>query len=574
MRRTIFLLTILCFFVLIPQIHAETDEIAETDVISEAETAETVEPVVINRRPLIKTDNSFLGLPEYMNFQGGIDGGYDDVLWIGAGLRIDYSLGPFAVSGEISFLNDQKYSPAAALLPAGDLGGFYFLLNEGGITYNGQILQIAAGRFRNYDETNSPYSLFLNSDGISANTFKIRLESKYVFYQTQWIQLNWSSGVSSPAWNEYQRRKQNADTTDPLSPFYPPNHWYQDSGVDPWDTSGLLTYGFPDRGLNIKIYGLKVKDWRFGFIDAALYSQRPFDLEYFLIPLPMYFVQYFRTTEGRPWATQNNDKSIMGFFWDLDKKSWDAYAQLLIADFSFGFLNVFLDEEYFSPNPWKLAWSLGGRVKTKIGNFGFHHAGALKYTFNPIGTNYEGLYAHDAANTAYGYTYYPETRYFVGNDAVNLTIQENMIGYKHGENNIAFQIDYQNTFYRFVITSELEFVLAGSNSPANPWHDYDRRVNMYADGKKGSQIFNDPQLEKRIEFRLNVSRQFGRFGTYAAIAIGGRFNRLELVPPDIDPHSGGATRTVDDEIWIWKASDKHSLIFRMSIGFRYFLPII
>ena len=525
------------------------------------------------RIPLIPSDGLVFGLPEKLDFSLGMDIGYDKVLWLGVGARMDYTAGPFDLTADIVFLNDQKYTPAAVMNSSGDIGGFYFLLNEGGLSYKEGPLQIMAGRYRNYDEINSPYSLFLNSNGISANTIKFRWETPRFFYQTQWIELNWNSGTSSPAWNEYNRRKEKGGGEEFRTDEFPDD-------ASNSNTGGLKKYGFPDRGINYKVYGLKINDWRIGFIDVAVYSGRPFDLYYFLVPLPMYFSQYIRTTEGRPWSTQMNDNNMMGLFWDVNKETWDAYYQFLIDDFALYFFNDIFGTD-FSKNPWKAAWSVGGRIRTSVGTFGFHHAGALKYTFSPVGVNESGLYAWDSANTAYGYSYYPETRYYDGSRSVNLLIQDTMIGYKYGENNLAFQVDYQNTFNDFLVTTELELLLAGNNSPANPWHQYDSRSNMYKDGKKKSQLFNDGQIEKKLELRINVSRKFGNLGAYAALAIGGRFNRLELRPPGDDPNGekgspAGANnlRTVDDESWIWKASDNHEFVFRFSVGFRYVFPVL
>jgi hypothetical protein len=505
-----------------------------------------------------------------LDFGVSLDVDYDKSFWLDLGLRLDYSGGPFSLCWDIDFINDQKYAPAAVMIPSGNLGGFYFILNEGGLSYDKDALHIKAGRYKSYDEIDSPYTLFLNSEGIAANTLKFRWESEHFIYQTQWIELNRNNAVSSPAWNEYQRRKQRgpSDPTDPTSLI----DFYSDSGIPDVNTTGIA-YGFPDRGVNYKIMGIIVNDWRFGFMDAIVYSNRYFDVEYFLSPMPMYFTQYFKTTEGRPWASQANDNSMIGLFWDIKKDDWDAYAQILVDDFSLGFLKFLYDG--FSTNPWKAAWALGGRYQTSIGRFGFHHGGALKYTFQPIDIDVEGRYADDSAAVAYGYTYYPETRYFNGDETVNLLIQDSMVGYKHGENNLAFQVDYQNLFNNFLVTAELELVLAGNNSPANPWHDYDVRSHMYNDGKYNSQLFNDGQIEKRLELRVNVSRRFGSFLTYSALAAGGRFNKLVLTQPDIDPYSSSSpNRTVDNEVWIWKASNSHEPIFRISLGFRYLVPIL
>ena len=524
------------------------------------------------RRPIFKTDNLIFGNPEYLDFTFGFDTGFIDVFWVDLSLRLDYRAGPLRIVSEMLFINDQKYSPAHAMVPTGSLGNFYFLLTEGGLIYDKDWLKFSIGRFRVYDEIDSPYSLYVNSKGLSANTINFRVESVHFIYQTQWIGLNWDNSTSSPAWNEYQRRKNYPYNfyDDPLNKY--PDHWITPSGEDPSDTSGI-PYGFPDRGVNYKIFGIKVNDWRVGFLDAAAYSGRPIDFSYLLLPIPMYFVQYFGTTPGRPWTTEHNDNCLMGLFWDVKKPKWDAYVQVLFDDISLSFLN-FLGTD-FTRNPWKAAWALGGRLQTSIGRFGFHHGGALKYTFEPIGTDGKGRYKDDCASTAYGYTYYPETRYYDGKDEVIFLIEDIMVGYKYGENNLAFQVDYQNVFSNFLVNAELELVLAGNNSPANPWQDYDARASMYKDGRSGSQLFNDGQIEKRLEFRVNVSRRFGPLVVYSALAIGGRFNKLVLTPPDPDPYSGtGDDRTVDDEIWIWKASNSHEFIFRFSLGFRYTVPVI
>ena len=561
LRMGLWLLLILCFF--------NGPLVAQEEEWGEATYRNRKDPLLflnLDRKPIIPNDNLIFGLPEFLDFTLGLETGYEKSFWMLLKMRGDYSAGPLKVTGDIDFRNDKKYSPAAAMLPSGDLGGFYFYLNEGGLAYDRKPLQILLGRYRNYDEVDSPYSLFINSKGLPANTMKFRWESNYFFYQTQWIGLNWNSAASSPAWNEYERRKRGLTG---------PDDWYIPVDPNYGPAAEGVPYGFPDRGVNFKAYGIKINDWRLGFLDAASYSGRPFDLEYLLNPIPMYFTQYFRATGGRPWATETNDNCLMGLFWDIKKNNWDAYTQVLVDDFSLGFLRFLYSG--FSRNPWKAAWALGGRIHTPIGSFGLHHGGALKYTFEPIGTDGHGRYKNDAAATAYGYAFYPETRYYDGNNLVSIMIEDMMVGYKYGENNLAFQLDYQNTFYGFLFTSELELVLAGNNSPANPWQHYDSRSSMYDDGRYGSQLFGDGQIEKRLEWRFNVSRRIGQLEGYASIALGGRFNKLVLSPPDDDTHAGESSypgRTVDNDIWIWKASNNHEFIFRISIGARYIFPIL
>jgi hypothetical protein len=516
------------------------------------------------RKPLIPNDNLIFGQPEFLDFDMGLDAGYDGGLWGGVGVRMNYTGGPFQLIADLVMKNDQKYAPTRVMIPSGNLFGMYFFMNEGGVSYNKQPFSLRAGRFKLYDEVDSPYSLFINSKGHSAITMKMRYESKHWIYQSQWIELNARNTVSSPAWNEYHARLED--------PAWTPG---SDVLTDPSDTSSLSDWGFPDRGVNYKIYALKVNNWRLGFLDAVVYTGRSFDLEYFLNPIPQFFINYAKDTPGRPWSTDTNENALMGFFWDVDKKqAWSAYAQLLIDDFSFGFAKDLFSG--FSDNPWKTAWAVGGRIHTSIGRFGFHHGGALKFTFEPIGTDESGRYAWDAAATAYGYTYYPETRYYdseSGGDPVSIIIEDNAVGYKYGENNLAFQVDYQNVFQRFLVTAELELLLAGANSPANPWQQHYSRGGYYDSGKSGSQLLDGP-FEKRIEFRLNVSRKIGPVALWGAIAFGGRFDKLILAPPDPDPNHDPGERTVDNNIWIWKASSQRELIFRLSFGFRYTLGVL
>lgn len=524
------------------------------------------------RKPLIPLTRPLFGEDDRLDLDFGVDFGVmEKSFWNRETIRMDYLAGPFNLAADLSMSNDQKYAPNRAMLPSGNLGGFYFFMNEGGLSYSKGPFSLRGGRFRVYDIVDSPYSLFVNSLGHSANTVELDFETPRFIYQTQWIEATARNSVSSPAWNEYYRRK----TGDPDKFLEPPDP------NPPNDTSGLQDYGFPDRGVNYKIYGLKIKDWRIGFLDAAVYTGRSFDLEYLLNPIPQYFIQYVKGTPGRPWTTASNENNLIGLFWDIDKTDWSAYAQVLVDDFSLGFLRFIYDG--FSNNPWKAAWALGGRIQTPYGRFGLHHGGALKYTFEPIGTDDTGKYQNDSAATAYGYTYYPETRYFddeSGGTPVSILIQDNMIGYKHGENNIAFQADYQNSFYNFLVNAELELVLSGNNSPANPWHDYDSRSNLYND-KEGSSLLDDGNLEKLLELRVQVSRRFLvsqrrlPLTLFTAIALGGRFNKLTLVPAERDPYTAGnGERTIDDDIWIWKASNTHEFIFRFSIGAKLTLGVL
>jgi hypothetical protein len=79
-----------------------------------------------------------------------------------------------------------------------------------------------------------------------------------------------------------------------------------------------------------------------------------------------------------------------------------------------------------------------------------------------------------------------------------------------------------------------------------------------------------------VEFRLNISHRRGPWLFYVATAIGGRFNRLEpqrAIQPNATVEPNGEWSAAD-QIFIWKGTQEHELIFRFSLGFRYTVPVL
>jgi hypothetical protein len=542
-----------------------------------AEEPETGEdPFGYVRKPLVTLPWDIGGDDDYMDITFGPGIGFiGRQFYFDGVLRMDYNVGPFTLTADLAMSNDQKYAPARVMNSTGNIGGIYFMLQEGGLSYNWKWIGLRGGRFRQYDIVDSPYSLFVNSLGHASNTLSINVDSPRFYYETRWIELNSRSRISTPGWNEYYRRYQHfGNYLHPDSSYFSAGGTVYPNGGIPYDPT-LYPYktGFPDRGVNYKMYALKFEHSRFGFLDATVYTGRSIDFEYFFNPIPQYFIQYVKGTPGRPWTTDSNENNLIGLFWDYTQpKLWDVYAQVLVDDFSLYFIS-----NNFSANPWKAAWALGGRVHTRLGRFGFHHGGALKYTFEPITSPQPGYPYYDygdISKTAYGYTYYPETQYYDDEDGgktVSILIEDNMVGYKHGENNVAFQADYRNTFFNIIVNAELEFVLAGNNSPANPWQDYTHRSEM----GKGTRILDDRQMEKHLEFRLNLSHRRGPWLFYGAVALGGRFNKLVLQRAEKPEETNWMDwSAADDQIYIWKASGEHEFIFRFSLGFKYTLPVL
>jgi hypothetical protein len=394
----------------------------------------------------------------------------------------------------------------------------YFFLEKGFLDLHLTPFDIQGGRFAQYDAFSSPYSLFLNSQGHSALGLRVHYEDSWFVYETRWIQLTANSDFGTVA--------------------NTPAAWQQT-----WDGTKYVQTGtgFPDRGASFHNYIFKFGDaLRVGLQDAAVYSQRSFDPEYFISPAPGYFTQYFRTTAGRPWTTSGNDNYLMGLFTTYQQPAYDLGFQVLIDDFSLHFLLP----DQVPNNPWKAAWTLGGRFRTDLGWFGFYHAGALKYTFEPITTGPGG-----DSQSAYGFTSIPDVEYSTGDGSfLSMDIADNAVGYLYGENNAAFRLTWDNTFGRdWKVATNVEFLLAGNNSPANPWQD------ATGSNEVGTHWLDDPVLQKSVVWTTQVRWAFGDWSAYANGSLGFVWNILGLASAD------GSTATPSQG---WSAVDNYAKIFK------------
>lgn len=387
-------------------------------------------------------------------------------------------VGPVRVVGQTTFQNDGKY----ASQQSGFWLGFNGTLDTGGVELDAEPFRIRAGRHYHHDLVSSPYSLFVSSERLPALQLDLSFETTRLFATTRWLELNRNSRL-----------------------------------------------GYPDRGANIRSYGVRLGDVRIGFQDALVYTGRRFDLEYLLSPVPGFFLQYIKITGGSPWAEVGNDNSILGLFADYERAGQYAYAQVLIDDFNF---NAIANPDG-PQNPSKVAWSIGGRYPTRFGTVGAYHAGATKYTFQAYGAGAPG----SASDTRYGYTYYPGVEYEVDGEPRAILPEENYIGYRNGENNLAFQVDLQTVLaprapvQPIELRSALELTLTGSQSPANPWHEY----NTWSEGGPGTKLFGDDRLEVEIASRSEAATRLGPWLFFASLELGYIANELELtaVPPEL-----------------------------------------
>jgi hypothetical protein len=422
------------------------------------------------------------------------------------GFRYSYDF--FTLVADMSLIGDEKYEPAERFM-----FGRYFYIHNGGVILDFGPLSLKAGRFVHRDIVDTPYSLFVSSydpffdtTGLSALLADISFRGGPFTYESRWIDLNTRSDQ-----------------------------------------------GYPDRGANYKVFALQLGDFRFGLQDVAVYVDRSFDLEYFLSPIPHIFTQMFTSMDGTPWLQTGNDNSITGLFFEWLRPESYLYAQWLVDDISLDalipqFLRDWFPEVFGSTAAAsKMAWSLGGRYEFPFGTLGFYHAGATKYTF-------------EATNDVpqYGYTYYPASEYLQDGVWVELDYRDNYIGYLYGENNLAFLADYAYSFPRLDVGASLEYVISGSKSPANPWHD----ATGATDAGRYTQMFGEPVLEHTVAARIQAAWRVRSWTLYGRLRLGGVFNRLGLESAVDD---GG-----DPQRWIYRPqAGDNRLIYGLTVGATY-----
>lgn len=427
-------------------------------------------------------------------------------------LTFDYSF--FTLVSSLAYTNDGKFAPAEPWT------GDHYMdpgVNALSIVYDDFTFE--AGRLDAESNLETPYSLYVTSSDISSNGMNFTYDGDFFFYNTRWIQLNYRSMHDYPG----------------------------GIGVGTGDTGGT----WRDKGSNHKTWGVKLGDFHFGLQDSSVYLDRSFDYEYFLSPLPQYLTQLFRTHEGKPWSELNNDNSILGFFIEYNPEDWYAYGQFLIDDVNASFLpNVSVE------NLTKMAWSLGVTWDTPYGVFGFYHAGATKYTFAATYTE-PGSYS----SLPYGFTYYPATEFPLNaaGDMQTLWYYDNYLGYKYGENNLAFDITYSNIFlkdkpWEFSIDGDLEWVINGSKSPANPWHQFDHwnEITPHAE------LLTDPVSEHILRLNIHAEKPIWKFDILLDLQIGYVWNGLVL--EEIAP---------DEPKRFVPQAGNNFLLYNLSIGFRF-----
>ena len=384
------------------------------------------------------------------------------------------------------------------------------------LSYGGFSLR--GGQLPLHDALDSPYSLFINGDGLSSMMGEFSFERGAFSYESRWIGLNHHNATGNELFAEGY---------------------------------------YPERGANLKTYRLSFGSMSLGLQDAAVYSGRYFDYGYFINPMPNYFIQYVNGRSGRPWYNGYDDNDILGAFW-----TWEAndrlklYTQILIDDFSvLGLLGT------WSNNPWKAAWSLGADYDTPLGKFGFYQAGATKYCFEPT---------YETAGQEYGYSYYPDTIFKKGSSFAAIPFETLMLGYRHGENNLAFMTTWASSLGGYDLSAAFEFTVSGSKSPANAWQE-----ETWTD-YKGTRMLDEAVLEWKYLLTAGASKAFGSLLLFGQAQLGYVFNELELSPVTaVVTTSNGKTYPAGlySTIEIWKPSDTNRVLYSLCLGGRYRLGL-
>ncbi|KLO23536.1 hypothetical protein X275_02260 [Marinitoga sp. 1197] len=404
--------------------------------------------------------------------------------------KVTHDFKGFNFLGELNAYNDDKYNLSG--LENAFYEGYYFYMKNGGVSIDFDNYKLRFGRLQHYDIVDSPYSLYISSKGLSSVIIDFNYEDESFFYETRYIELNRQSQL-----------------------------------------------GYKDRGANFKTYGLKIGNFRFAYEESAVYVNTAFDIEYFLNVIPNFFVQYVNISSGKPWYHGYNANSIMGFMLDYKNETLYYYGQILVDDIN---ANRILDPEAYQ-NPDKIAWSFGGKIKTKYGAFGLYSAGATKYTFQPSG---------NGTNKYYGYTYYPD----VDINGKTIPNEENYIGYYNGENNIAFMAIYENKIQNININGSFEYVISGSKSPANPWGEY----TTWTEGGQGTKFLDDKILEHKYDFSLKVDYPFYGLKIFNGMNLRYTKNKLELVD---------TSESDNYDMKIFKPSNKDEFYYNFNIGVEY-----
>jgi hypothetical protein len=435
-----------------------------------------------------------------------------------------YSTDYFDIGGAFHVANDGKYIPTDSWMYT--VGNQYFVLDNGYTRLHAAGLAFESGYLQALSTIDTPYEVFLNPDGHSALGMVLSYENSFFQYESRWIGANMRSS------NTY------------------------DYGVAP----NMVPW--QDKGVNYRLIAVKFSGFRVGYEESSVYL-RAFDPNYFFSPLPSILTNSILSQGKNPWTQggTQNDNSLMGLFSDYKSGPIYAEAQLLVDDINLNFLFP-SNSPLNVPNLNKLAWSIGGKYTFPFGTIGFWHGGATAHTYAATYSDYTASPANP--NTIpYEYMYYPVVQ-FNGNP---MDPRDSNIGFPWGENALAFKITFdtdllQGSPWAFGLSTSVEYVINGSKSPDNPWHQY----TTFAEIPERIQLFNvgGPEtLNNIIILHAGASKKFGNLEVRLAVDVGGDINALGVTtPPDV---VGGVT----EPAMLVAVPGRNYLILDLVLAVRY-----
>jgi hypothetical protein len=420
----------------------------------------------------------------------------NDLQGVDTNMRVDYRHEYFFLAADLSMIFDDRYE---SFNTATDF--MYPFINEGGVGVHfgdpeeAGRLELRAGRLDFDDVIDSPYSMFVSEAEYPPMIVELTYAHSYFFYTSRGIVLNYNS-----------------------------------------------INGYPDRGANLKTFGIDLGNGiRFGVQEGAVYTELPFDIEYFTSPIPQIYTQYTNKSVTNPWGQMGNDNYLIGLFGEYTGPRNELFGQLLVDDYA-----------TYADNPKKIAWQLGGRRHSPFGSFGLYHGGSTKYTFQAYGGS-------GGSDTEYEYTYFPVTYYTVNGEERSITPEENAIGYRNGENNLALLADYAGSAAGVDLGAALEYVVTGAQSPNNPWFDEDTWTDIPGPSTK---LLDGEVLEHELTASVSGRRCFGPW-TFTASAMGGFvWNQSQRV----------AATDGNSDYFVPQAG-RNRLLYALSLGGRYTVGI-
>lgn len=399
-----------------------------------------------------------------------------------AGPHIGYTIDSdyFTAHGLVRFVNDGKWLSTESWMPDGayfDLRYSYVRLRLLPFSLDGGFLPFTHWYSQN------PYLTILDNSGKSGVGLGLHYDGDRISYQSRWVGLNRDS---------------------------PHVYGYTIGG----DNEVL----WRDRGFNYKLYMLKLGALRLAYQESSIFLDRYFDANYLLNPAPTIFLNTLWSQGNNPWVHASNDSSMMGLYADYQGGPYRLEAELTFKDFNSPF--------GYSENLNKFAWSLGGSWDSPYGLFSFWHGGATKHMYAATysSTDNPNLYPNE-------YTYYPVSEI----DSLTISLEDNYIGFPHGENSLAFSLDWKRSWQlgTWPLDSGLgaEYIIGGSRSPHNPWHEATKWTEIDA---KTELFHGDAVLEHKLYLNFHAATRWRAWSLSVDGRLGLIVNPLHLVEVEED----------------------------------------